>query len=213
MKIKITEYFPEATIGDISNHQKNAANGINSSALSSNGNNPIGATTLFFPNGGSNAGGSSQSFGMLTPGPTLSENSPLAANGQKLYTIQRVNGNGGNGKTDGIGGGHRHTLEDSDRVKKNSVHRYLLKKSKDEKKAVVSHIFFLVWLQEESMQMSGIGQAWGSCIKTYFILRILHDENQLQLKFALLHLKDYIPSPILEQILPSTTTSCVVDHG
>ncbi|KAF5702400.1 glutathione S-transferase omega-1 [Fusarium mundagurra] len=45
--------------------------------------------------------------------------------GQRLWTIQRVNGNGGNGKGDGVAGPHKHTLERSDEIKKNSVQRYL----------------------------------------------------------------------------------------
>lgn len=44
---------------------------------------------------------------------------------QKWFSIQRVNGNGGNGKNDGIAGPHKHSLEESDRVKKNSVIRSL----------------------------------------------------------------------------------------
>lgn len=103
---------------------------------------------MLFSDGGDapRGNGNAQSFGLLAPNAALSENpSAIPGNGQRLYIIQRVNGNGGNGKTDGVGGGHRHTLEDSDRVKKNSVHRYLLKKSKDEKKVVVSvHFFFLL---------------------------------------------------------------------
>ncbi|KAE8549326.1 hypothetical protein TMatcc_000321 [Talaromyces marneffei ATCC 18224] len=142
VKIKITEYFPEATAADISQHQRSAANGLDSSALSSDnhhGTNATATSTMFFPSSSDTARGNSQSFGMLTPRPTLSENPSVSAgNGQTMYTIQRVNGNGGNGKTDGVSGGHRHTLEDSDRVKKNSVYRYLLKKSKDEKKVVVT---------------------------------------------------------------------------
>jgi glutathione S-transferase len=47
--------------------------------------------------------------------------------GKKYYTIQRVNGNGGNGKGDGVPGPHKHNLEESDRVKKNSVLRWLMK--------------------------------------------------------------------------------------
>lgn len=53
---------------------------------------------------------------------------------QKFYTFQRVNGNGGNGKGDGIAGPHKHTLEESDRVKKNSVIRWQMKLDKDDKK-------------------------------------------------------------------------------
>lgn len=60
---------------------------------------------------------------------------------KKFYTVQRVNGNGGNGKGDGIAGPHKHSLEESDRVKKNSVLRWLAKTDKgDRKKVPVSHI-------------------------------------------------------------------------
>jgi hypothetical protein len=57
---------------------------------------------------------------------------------QKFYTFQRVNGNGGNGKGDGVAGPHKHTLEESDRVKKNSVIRWQMKAGKDDKKK--SHV-------------------------------------------------------------------------
>ncbi|CAO2650718.1 Nn.00g020100.m01.CDS01 [Neocucurbitaria sp. VM-36] len=53
---------------------------------------------------------------------------------KKFYTFQRVNGNGGNGKGDGVAGPHKHTLEESDRVKKNSVLRWLAKCKKDDRK-------------------------------------------------------------------------------
>lgn len=81
-----------------------------------------------------------QPFGVLTPNPTLPEGHP-AAHGARYFTIQRVNGNGANGKADGVGGGHRHTLEESDRVKKNSVQRWMLKEAKEQKKALVSPSF------------------------------------------------------------------------
>jgi len=57
---------------------------------------------------------------------------------KKFYTIQRVNGNGGNGKGDGIAGPHKHSLEESDKVKKNSVIRWILKTERDKKKVQVS---------------------------------------------------------------------------
>lgn len=50
--------------------------------------------------------------------------------GQRFWTIQRVNGNGGNGKGDGVAGPHRHTLETSDEIKKNSVQRHVAKQEK-----------------------------------------------------------------------------------
>ncbi|UKZ78015.1 hypothetical protein TrVFT333_005749 [Trichoderma virens FT-333] len=54
--------------------------------------------------------------------------------GERFWTIQRVNGNGGNGKADGVAGPHRHTLERSDEIKKSSVQRFVAKKDKGGKK-------------------------------------------------------------------------------
>ncbi|KAK0383278.1 hypothetical protein NLU13_9191 [Sarocladium strictum] len=54
--------------------------------------------------------------------------------GEKFWTVQRVNGNGGNGKGDGVAGPHKHTLERSDEIKKNTVQRLLAKKEKETRK-------------------------------------------------------------------------------
>lgn len=62
---------------------------------------------------------------------------------RKYYTFQRVNGNGGNGKGDGVAGPHKHTLEESDRVKKNFVVRWLAKNEKEMKKVQVSLLLLL----------------------------------------------------------------------
>ncbi len=71
------------------------------------------------------------------PGPSPAHASNPSS--KKFYTVQRVNGNGGNGKGDGVAGPHKHTLEDSDRVKKNSVLRWQAKCEKDNrKKSLVS---------------------------------------------------------------------------
>lgn len=59
---------------------------------------------------------------------------PPGTSQKKFYTVQRVNGNGGNGKGDGVAGPHKHSLEHSDRVKKNSVLRWLAKRDKDDRK-------------------------------------------------------------------------------
>jgi glutathione S-transferase len=126
VKIKITEYFPGATATD-------SDLGTTLEALSTDN---AGSSTAFFANGGAHAR-DAQPFGVLTPNPTFPAGHP-GAGGRKYYTVQRVNGNGGNGKTDGVGGGHRHTLVESDRVKKNSVQRYMLKEAKEKKKSVVS---------------------------------------------------------------------------
>jgi hypothetical protein len=56
----------------------------------------------------------------------------------KFWTIQRVNGNGGNGKGDGIPGPHKHTLEKSDEIKKSTVQRMRATQDKEAKKGQVS---------------------------------------------------------------------------
>ena len=66
------------------------------------------------------------------------------SDGARYYTIQRVNGNGANGKGDGTAGAHKHSMEESDKVKKSSVHRHLLKEEKEKRKSMVSKqpVFF-----------------------------------------------------------------------
>ncbi|CAI7637232.1 unnamed protein product [Penicillium pancosmium] len=108
VKIKITEYLPGAATVD-------RAGGFESLPADL----LPGRHTLFPVQG-------DQPFGVLAPSPSLAS-SPPGSGSRRYYTIQRVNGNGANGKNDGVSGGHRHTLEESDRVKKNSVQRYLLK--------------------------------------------------------------------------------------
>ncbi|KAF1946105.1 hypothetical protein EJ02DRAFT_261549 [Clathrospora elynae] len=65
-----------------------------------------------------------------TPSPQPQPDTPS----KKFYTFQRVNGNGGNGKGDGVAGPHKHTLDESDRVKKNSVLRWQANIDKDNRK-------------------------------------------------------------------------------
>jgi glutathione S-transferase len=59
------------------------------------------------------------------------------ANGERYYTISRVNGSNANGRGEVVPGAHQHTLEDSDRVKKNSIQRQQLKNEKERKKSQV----------------------------------------------------------------------------
>lgn len=118
VKIKITEYFPGSAFVE---QELPRVNG-------------------YFPQSQIGSGvisGENQQFGILAPSTTVPEGHPGAA-GQRYYTIQRVNGNGANGKADGIGGPHKHSLEESDRVKKNSVQRFFIKEEKERKKAMVS---------------------------------------------------------------------------
>lgn len=62
--------------------------------------------------------------------------------GEKFWMVQRVNGNGGNGKGDGVVGLYKYILERSDEIKKNMVQRLLVKKEKEMRKQQVS---WMVW--------------------------------------------------------------------
>ncbi|KZF26392.1 hypothetical protein L228DRAFT_264793 [Xylona heveae TC161] len=122
VKIKITEFFQDAL--PIPNFSQ-----------------PLPSHQLDADNSGdfyaSDHAGNQQSqvpFGMLSPTPQSRLPSQLPLRGTRYYTIQRVNGNGGNGKGDGIAGPHKHTLEESDRIKKNSVMRHILKEEREIKK-------------------------------------------------------------------------------
>ncbi|KAL2823883.1 hypothetical protein BDW59DRAFT_173178 [Aspergillus cavernicola] len=159
VKIKITEYFPgyaasaagaEAEQGGLPMPFSPVVNndvGIIDTALSAeplpNVNSPLQVPSVAEVTADCGGGGGglvsdtreNQPFGVLTPNPPLPDGHP-GANGQRFFTIQRVNGNGANGKNDGVGGGHRHTLEESDRVKKNSVQRLLLKEARERKRSL-----------------------------------------------------------------------------
>ncbi|KAI2783504.1 hypothetical protein F4815DRAFT_442373 [Daldinia loculata] len=106
VKIKITEYFPGATIlpGD----------------------------------GDSNLNLASPSVYQSPQQPMFHDGLPRPMdahlNGEKFWTIQRVNGNGGNGKGDGVAGPHKHSLEKSDEIKKSTVQRYIASQEKEAKK-------------------------------------------------------------------------------
>ena len=62
------------------------------------------------------------------------------SNGKRYYTIQRVNGNGANGKECVSTGGHKHSIEDSNKVKKNSIERHFIKEEKERRKSQVSFL-------------------------------------------------------------------------
>ena len=127
MKIKITEYFPGAMLrpdfvpdgGPVQQADPTQSNN-------------------FFAPGqpGGPIQQQNQFGGVSFVNTSLGANHP-GATGQRYYTIQRVNGNGGNGKGDGVPGPHKHALEESDRVKKNSIQRLTMKKDKEEKKTQV----------------------------------------------------------------------------
>ncbi|KAJ5781543.1 Glutathione S-transferase/chloride channel C-terminal [Penicillium psychrosexuale] len=119
VKIKVVEYFPVSEISNLTD----AVEPLPSNILPG---------MYTFSLNDDSAIRNVQTFGMLTPNPGLPPNHP-GSNGGRYFTIQRVNGNGANGKNDGVSGGHQHTLEESDRVKKSSVQRYILKEKKDKR--------------------------------------------------------------------------------
>lgn len=133
VKIKITEYFPEARAIE---------------ELEGAGTEPPVCTNFFAPGQPGalmqNQQQQSQNFGVIGPNSGRIPADPPGSDGNRYYTVQRVNGNGGNGK-DGTAGPHKHTLQESDRVKKNSIARHFLKIEKVKKKTQVGSLFFVVW--------------------------------------------------------------------
>ena len=129
VKIKITEFFPGAR----------ALLGTDFPVETPANDNP------FAPGRPSSNQQNSQPLGALRSNDQSSE---PGNDGARYYTIQRVNGNGANGKGDGTAGSHKHTIEESDKVKKSSIHRYFIKEEKERRKSLVSlmhrsHISFL----------------------------------------------------------------------
>ena len=114
VKIKITEYFPGAAAMMA---QPDFGAGVDAVEFMQDGREPA------------------QPFGVLAPSSTLPAGHP-GAGGARYYTIQRVNG-GASGK-ENEGGGHKHSMEESDAIKKNSVKRKMLKEEKEKKRMEVS---------------------------------------------------------------------------
>lgn len=143
VKIKVTEYF--------------SAEEVRRLGLSSTGNGEGGESridgeeiddmvhqnslTIVMEDGSHATNDSSSVFGMLEPAKRYPKGHP-GADGKRWYLIQRVNGGhntGGNQEDEDDEGrettnlDHKHTLEESDRIKKNSVQRWLLKEEKERK--------------------------------------------------------------------------------
>lgn len=120
VKIKITEYFPGAR----------ALMGTDFPVRTLTNDNPFAPGRALSTTQGPNNG--------------LRTVSEPANDCARYYTIQRVNGNGANGKGDGTAGAHKHTIEESDKVKKSSLHRHFLKEEKERKKSMVSDQFLRI---------------------------------------------------------------------
>ncbi|KAL8947838.1 MAG: hypothetical protein Q9222_005923 [Ikaeria aurantiellina] len=135
VKIKITEYFPGARriLG------KDAPSAPNSEVPALHDND-------FFSNNQAsdvmpNQQQQPRQYPFIAPNDVSMNNDTIirfdqsSADSKRFYTIQRVNGNSSNGKSDGTAGPHKHLLEDSDRIKRNSVVRHVLKAEKEKKKS------------------------------------------------------------------------------
>lgn len=130
VKIKITEFFPASP------DWQGTPNGSNG------GNNTDGSNLTFIsenqPQRQDSLSDAAQPFGVLAPNPTLPPGHP-GANGARYYTIQMVNGNTNGTDTNspadsGPACMHKHSLLDSDKIKKNSVQRHFLKVEKEVKR-------------------------------------------------------------------------------
>jgi glutathione S-transferase len=135
VKVKITEYFDQQEYAEQVGHEPPGADEEVRNTSSQN-QSFFGQTQMIQQqrnvNGWEIAANINQTIPQFTAGlgpPSMSRAPP-----KKYYTFQRVNGNGGNGKGDGVAGPHKHTLEESDRVKKNSVVRWQAKCEKDDRR-------------------------------------------------------------------------------
>ncbi|RMZ92425.1 hypothetical protein DV736_g305, partial [Chaetothyriales sp. CBS 134916] len=83
--------------------------------------------------------GPENAFGMLGPAKGFPPGHP-GANGKKWYTIQRVNNAPDSAEadpdTDGRSLDHKHDLDESDRIKKNSVQRWQLQQEKEKRQSL-----------------------------------------------------------------------------
>lgn len=130
VKIKITEFFEGAR--DI---LANETDSSNSNARSSNylpSAQPRASIDTHHNERSLGSEGNDSNYRPSLPG----------SDGSRYYSIQRINGSNPSGKgettTNGV---HKHTLEESDRVKRNSVQRYFLKEEKVKRRTQVSCIF------------------------------------------------------------------------
>lgn len=140
VKIKITEYFPgaRAQLGSdfVGRSTETAGNENNYFAPGQ-------------PGAIMNNTQQTQSFSAIGNNGTYRPDPP-GSDGSRFYTIQRVNGNGANGKSDAISGTHKHSLDDSDRVKKNSIQRHFLKEEKLKRRSQVSKSKFSGFVAQSS---------------------------------------------------------------
>ncbi|KAF1984812.1 hypothetical protein K402DRAFT_395501 [Aulographum hederae CBS 113979] len=136
VKIRITEFLPSATQGDVQNFL------IQQPGMAPK----LDAVSQVMQTGNCRLPSAEYASGQMSEADILAtiknvfridnvdKTKPLVADGlSRFYTIQRVNGNGANGKNNGVTGRHRHDLEESDNIKKNSVQRHFLSFHKEKR--------------------------------------------------------------------------------
>lgn len=132
VKIKITEFFAGSTREDIQGHLnlQPRSQDLRAEHILAKVNGRVVATTQ--------ASFDSAIGGAVANGESATAAIPAT---QRFYTVQRVNGTGAGGtRGDQIRPNHKHTLEESDRIKKNSVVRWMVK---PKKRVPVSAVLFI----------------------------------------------------------------------
>lgn len=83
---------------------------------------------------GGSPSSSSSSSSPSSPSPAVREALTRGVAARRLWTVQRVNGNGTNGAGDGKLAVHQHSLDKSDEIKKSSVQRWVAARERDARK-------------------------------------------------------------------------------
>lgn len=133
VKIKVTEFFGKEELEALRKL------GLGPDATSSNTNSEQAGEFTFMLDGGGRGKSTSENvdmpFGVLEPTQKYPQGHP-GEGGRRWYMVQRVSGNDKETETtDDHDLDHKHTLEESDRIKKNSVQRWMLAREKEKKKA------------------------------------------------------------------------------
>jgi len=123
VKIKVTEYFPGATLNLLDLAGPSAAAAAAAAVGSS-------AVTTTGPSSATGTAAAAAAAATSSPSSFRAAAAAAGADGGRFWTIQRVNGNGGNGKGDGVAGPHKHSLAKSDEIKRSSVQRWLAAQDK-----------------------------------------------------------------------------------
>lgn len=130
VKIKVTEYFGNDEIETL--RKLGFGLDVNPGVVSQEADGDL----TFVINGKHQHDVNESTFGILEPNQNFPPGHP-GHGGKKWYMVQRVNGNDKDGDDpEDRDLDHKHTLDESDRIKKNSVQRWLLAREKGKKKAV-----------------------------------------------------------------------------